>query len=116
VVVDVDNPDGAYVPGQTALMTFVGDQRDRAVRIPNNALTFRPAPDLLKSLGQQEPAVTQQNPKDPRPGRLARVWTFKDGRFEALTVRVGMANDSWTELLDGPVRPGDQLVTQAAAE
>jgi hypothetical protein len=58
----------------------------------------------------------QQDAKDPRPGRLTRVWTFKDGRFEAVTVRVGLANDSWTELLEGPVRPGDQLVTQAAAK
>lgn len=115
-VVDIENPDGAYVPGGTALMTFVGDQRDRAVRIPNNAITFRPSPDLLKSLGQQEPPVPQQDSKDPRPGRLARVWMFKDGRFDAVTVRVGLANDSWTELLEGPVRPGDQLVTQAAAK
>jgi HlyD family secretion protein len=96
-------------------MTFAGEQRDRAVRIPNNAMTFRPAADLLKSLGQQEPPVPQQDSKDPRPGRLARVWMFKDGRFDAVTVRVGLSNDTWTELLDGPVRPGDQLVTQAAA-
>jgi HlyD family secretion protein len=115
-VVDVENPDGAYVPGETGLMTFVGDHRDRAIRIPNNALTFRPPVDLLKSLGQQEPPVPQQDSKDPRPGRLTRVWTFKDGRFDAVTVRVGLANDSWTELLEGPVRPGDQLVTQAATK
>jgi hypothetical protein len=41
---------------------------------------------------------------------------FKDGRFDAVTVRVGLANERWTELLDGPVRPGDQLVTTAAAK
>jgi RND family efflux transporter MFP subunit len=115
-VVDVENPDGAYVPGETGLMTFVGDHRDRAIRIPNNALTFRPPADLLKALRQQEPPVPQKDAKDPRPGRLTRVWTFKDGRFDAVTVRVGLANDSWTELLEGPVRPGDQLVTQAAAK
>jgi HlyD family secretion protein len=116
VVVDVENADGAFVPGQTALMTFVGEQRDRAVRIPNNATTFRPAADLLKALGQQEPPVPQQNSRDAKPGRLARVWTFKDGKFNALTVRVGLADDSWTELLEGPVRPGEQLVTHAAAK
>ena len=110
-VVNVDNPDGGYVPGETGLMTFVGEHRDRVVRIPNNALTFRPPADLLKSLGQQEPAVPQQ---DSKAGRLTRVWMFKNRRFDAVTVRVGVANDSWTELLEGPVRPGDQLVTQAA--
>jgi HlyD family secretion protein len=97
-------------------MTFVGEQRDRAVRIPNNALTFRPAVDLLKSLGQQEPPVPQQDSTDPRPGRMSRVWMFKDGRFDALTVRVGLANDTWTELLEGPLRPGDRLVTQASSK
>ncbi len=115
-VVDIENPDGAYVPGGTALMTFVGAQRDRVIRIPNNAITFRPSADLLKSLGQQEPPVPQQDSKDPRPGRLVRVWMFKDRRFEAVTVRVGLADDSWTELIEGAVRPGDQLVTHAAAK
>jgi HlyD family secretion protein len=94
-------------------MTFVGEQRERAVRISNNALTFRPTADLLKLLGQKEPPLPDQDPKDPRPGRLSRVWMFKNGRFEATTVRVGLANDTWTELLEGAIRPGDRLVTQA---
>jgi RND family efflux transporter MFP subunit len=113
-VVEVENPDGAFAPGGTGLMTFVGEQRDRAVRIPNNALTFRPTVDLLNALGQKEPPLPQQDSKDPRPGRLARVWMLREGRFNALTVRVGLANDTWTELLEGAVRPGHQLVTQAA--
>jgi RND family efflux transporter MFP subunit len=112
-VVPVENPDGAFAPGGTGLMTFVGEQRERAVRISNNALTFRPTADLLKLLGQKEPPLPDQDPKDPRPGRLSRVWMFKNGRFEATTVRVGLANDTWTELLEGAIRPGDRLVTQA---
>jgi RND family efflux transporter MFP subunit len=115
-VVNLENPDGAYAPGGTGLMTFVSDHRDRAVRIPNNAITFRPTPDLLNSLDQEEPPAPQHDPKDQRPGRVARVWTFKDGRFDAVTIRVGVANDSWTELLEGSVRPGDQLVTQATSK
>jgi HlyD family secretion protein len=115
-VVEVENPDGAFKPGGTGLMTFVGEQRERAVRLPNNALTFRPTVDLLDSLGQHEPPLPHEDSKDPRPGRLARVWMFRDGRFDALTVRVGLANDTWTELLEGPLRPGDQLVTQASSK
>jgi RND family efflux transporter MFP subunit len=114
-VVDVENPDGAFSPGGTGLMTFVSAQRERAVRIPNNALIFRPDPDLLHELGQQELPLERQDPKDPRPGRLARVWLFRDGQFDAETVRVGLADDAWTELLEGAVRPGDRLVTQAAS-
>jgi RND family efflux transporter MFP subunit len=115
-VVEVENPDGAFTPGGTGLMTFVGEQRDHAVRIPNNALTFRPTVDLLKALGQREPPVPHEDPKDPRPGRQARVWMFRDGRFDAVTVRVGLSNDTWTELLEGAIRPGDRLVTQAASK
>jgi hypothetical protein len=33
-----------------------------------------------------------------------------------MTVRVGLASDTWTELLEGAVRPGDQLVTQASSK
>jgi multidrug efflux pump subunit AcrA (membrane-fusion protein) len=39
---------------------------------------------------------------------------FRDSRFEPVTVEVGIANDSSTELVSGPIAPGDRLVTAAA--
>jgi hypothetical protein len=32
---------------------------------------------------------------------------------QVIAVRVGLADDGWTELLSGPIHPGDSLVTSA---
>jgi hypothetical protein len=36
-----------------------------------------------------------------------------DGKFVPIEVRVGIADEQWTELLAGDVQAGDQLVAQA---
>jgi hypothetical protein len=41
------------------------------------------------------------------------VWKFADGRFVPIAVQVGLADESWTELIEGALQPGDQLVTSA---
>jgi HlyD family secretion protein len=49
-VIDVPNVDLRLLPGMTANCTFVYDQRDDALRVPNAAMRFRPPNDLLASL------------------------------------------------------------------
>jgi hypothetical protein len=41
------------------------------------------------------------------------VWKLVNRRFVPIAVDVGLADDDWTELVDGPLRPGDVLVTAA---
>jgi hypothetical protein len=43
------------------------------------------------------------------------VWKFVEGKFIPIEVRIGLSDEEWTELLEGPIRPGDSLVTSAAA-
>jgi len=40
-MVDVDNGDLRLRPGMTATVTFVADERDGVVRVPNAALRYR---------------------------------------------------------------------------
>jgi len=47
VVIDVPNPDQRLRLGMTAEVVLGGAQRQAAVRIPNSALSFRPAPEDL---------------------------------------------------------------------
>jgi hypothetical protein len=41
------------------------------------------------------------------------VWKLLNRRFVPIAVEAGLADDHWTELVDGPVRPGDTLLTAA---
>src|SRR5204863_3834939 len=52
-IVDVANPDEQLRPGMTAEVTLGGSRRDRVVRIPNSALSFRPPPEILDALGER---------------------------------------------------------------
>src|SRR3954471_3961536 len=47
-VIDVSNPALELRPGMTANVTFIHDQRDSALRVPNAALRFQPPPELAK--------------------------------------------------------------------
>ena len=118
-VIDVDNRNGELTPGKTAILTLPAARRGSAVRVPNRAVAFRPSPDVFEAVRQDAPelaaAPAAGAPGAPSPsrGRSAHVWKFEDGRFVPIAVRVGLADETWTELIEGPLQPGDQLVTSA---
>ena len=109
-IVAVSNPDEKLRPGMTATVTLPGTRHDHAVRIPNNALTFRPPPEVLRALGQTSdfvPAATSE-------AQRRYVWRFDGLRFTPIAVGVGLADGQWTERVSGPLNPNDVLVTNAA--
>ena len=105
-IVDVANPGERLRPGMTAEVNLDGSRRDHAVRIPNNALAFRPSPDVLKALGEVEPSLadfaTDESDKDGEP---REVWEYDGKRFAPIGVRAGLADGGWTEA-GGAVAPG----------
>ena len=109
-IVDVANTDERLRPGMTADVVLPGMRREHAVRIPNGALAFRPPPEVLRAIGEAEP---------PAPGvgdydrSLRAVWEYDGRRFTPIAVRAGVADEGWTELVSGSIRPGDALVTSA---
>lgn len=114
-VIDVDAASQDIPPGSTAIVTLAGSERTQAVRIPNNALTFAPSPASLAAVDQEPPVLSRPNSDSrKRPStRQGHVWKFENNRFVPIPVETGIADDSWTELLSGDVRPGDRLVTAA---
>ena len=114
VMIDVDNPGERLRPGMTAVVQLQGLRHDNVTRIPNNALTFRPSTEVLKTIRQAEPSMDSVMAGGDELGMKPRaVWTFDGKRFTPITVTVGLADDQWAELLKGDVRAGDRLVTRA---
>jgi HlyD family secretion protein len=108
-IIDVANQDERLRPGMTAEVVLGGVRRDTAVRIPNGALAFRPTAEVLTALG--EPGLSPS--REGRDQSAGDVWEYDGQRLTEIAVRVGLADDGWTELLSGPVRSGDALVTSA---
>jgi HlyD family secretion protein len=96
VVVGVDNTDLALKPGMTASTQIVIDQRSDVIRVPDQALRYVPG------------GVTA-NPAPGAPGQ-ARLWLLRDGRAIAVPVVLGLDDDSFTEVVSGDVKPGDQAI------
>jgi HlyD family secretion protein len=113
VIVDVPNPDERLRPGMTALVRLTGARRDGTIRLPNGALAYRPSLEVLKALGQQQrvepPGVAEgKGGIDAEP---AEVWKFDGQQLTPAPVHAGLSDDQWTELLEGDVHPGEELVT-----
>ena len=116
-VIDVANAERQLTPGSTAIVTVEGSRRGDVIRIPNSAVTFRPTPEMLQALGQDEPPLDRPEPSSKAgSNRQVLVWKFENGRFVAVAVRTGLADEHWTEMVSGDLRTGDRLVTSAAME
>ncbi|MBS2024171.1 MAG: efflux RND transporter periplasmic adaptor subunit [Deltaproteobacteria bacterium] len=98
-VIDVANPALKLKPGMTANLSVVYADRRDVVRIPNAALRFRPPAAWLAGV----PTVPER--------RL--VWVLRGEVPQAVSIRTGVSDGTVTELVEGNVAPGDQLVTEA---
>jgi HlyD family secretion protein len=110
-VLDVPNPGDHLLPGMTAVVTIDGAHRDRAIRIPNSALVFRPTPEVLRTIGATPAPPAIEGGRENRDVR--EVWKYDGERLTPVVVRAGLADDDWTEVVSGSLSAGDQLVTDA---
>lgn len=62
VVVNVPNDNGLLLPGMTATIDFLLDQKHNVLRVPNVALRFRPTPKMIEQVEKQLEARAQQIP------------------------------------------------------
>ena len=113
-VIDVDTANQNVPPGGTAIVTLTAGERPQALRISNNALVFAPSADLLAAVDQAAPVLEPiGEAAKGRATRRGRVWKFENERFVPIVVEVGIADDTWTELVNGDVHAGDRLITAA---
>ncbi len=107
VVVDVDNPEQILMPGMTAYVTIAVAERKDALLVPNAALRFKPAN------GEQPKKDAAANGAGPKPKRDAfsgRVYVLKEGKLAPVSVSLGITDNRSTEVLDGELKAGDQVI------
>ena len=106
VVVGVDNPDQILMPGMTAYVSVQVAQSKQVVAVPNAALRFRPS-----DASEVAPREKAQPRADARGGT---VYVIDGSKLRAITVRTGISDGRFTEILAGVVRAGDAVVAGAA--
>jgi len=136
-VIDVDNSDLKLRPGMTANVNFVFANRDSVLRVPNAALRFRPSPEVLSALkldgkqpgggdqrsgGASALAASKEGGGRPRgsgggkgddPPDRKSVWMLSQGAASSIKIKTGTSDGTRTEIVDGPLAEGDQVITDA---
>ena len=102
VVVNVDNPELLLKPGMTANVVLVTARRSNVVRIPIEAVRFHP----------QHASKIAESAVSPQPSsRDGQIWVPNGKRIKPLTITIGLDDGSLVEVLNGPINPGDPVVT-----
>jgi HlyD family secretion protein len=102
-IISALNPDLLLLPGMTAqLRIVVGDSGD-ILRIPSQALRFRPkdaGPPLSRPVANQASAT---------------VWLIgDDGRPNPVAVKLGASDDNNAAMLEGPLKEGQHVIIGVA--
>ncbi len=103
VVAMVSNEDGALLPGMTANIHFVVDQRQNVLRVSNAALRYQP--DDIESAGSAGGVRLQQK----SDGQMT-VYRLIDGKRVAAHVTTGITDGNYTEIVTGELKEGDAVI------
>ena len=119
VVIAVQNPEGKLLPGMTANVRVVVEEKPSVLKIPNAALRFRPqtaAGDAERPQRQRPGGAQGTRPGRPqavqeRGGLQGRVWIVgPDGNPKPITVQLGITDGSFTEVVGGDLGEGQEVI------
>lgn len=105
-VLRVENKDGLLRPGMTATAEIAAATIKNALIIPNAALRFVPPEDVKKNAPPAPPQLNGIN--------AARVWTVSGKTLKPHDLRLGATDGRETQILEGDLKPGDEVVTDLA--
>lgn len=112
-VIDVENPELKLKPGMTANVTIITAHQGDALAVPNTALRFRPS--LPEGAAGAVPGAEGPGARAPPPPGTKTVFVLRDGRPRPVHVKPGVTDGTFTEVVEGELREGDQVITALAA-
>ena len=119
-VIAVENPERKLKPGMTATVSILVAQRDNVLKIPKAALRFQPQltpkqREHFSTAFQKQPAASVTDGTGAAPRRswqnIPKVWTLTpEGALWPIAVRLGIHDDQSSELQDGHLQEGQELI------
>lgn len=118
---DVKNPNLELRPGMTATATISTAKAENTLLVPSSALRFKPAAQAAaKKSGfmMMGPPHRQQGPKTAKEVTLAQYERTQTvyvldaaGALKPVEIVTGLTNGRMTEVVSGPLKEGDKVVT-----
>lgn len=119
-LLDVDNADLSLRPGMSASAHIRAAERHDVLLVPNSALRFTPTaerratPGIVQRLMPRMPGRAARRP-GADAGAAHQVWVLRNGAPVALEVRTGISDGRMTQVQDGPLQEGMQVITDQGA-
>jgi HlyD family secretion protein len=126
VIVESPNQDMKLLPGMTANLSFQINRKENVIKVPNSALRFYPQrekvhPDdrkILDGVDEQKQSVTDsakmmsadEKAEAAKAKNSRYVWVAEGMYLRAKPVRVGISDNRYTELVEGELAEGEELV------
>jgi HlyD family secretion protein len=107
VVVDVDNKELNLLPGMTAYVDIILEQRENVLLLPNAALRFKPQVNKDKKSNSNSATSAKSNAKNRG---LAKVYVLENGQPKEVRVKTGISNGKFTEVLSDELKIGSTVV------
>lgn len=108
VVIVVDNQQLRLMPGMTANVSVIVDEKKDVLKVPNAALRFKP-PDRAKG-GPAEPAKVGTAEKGPG------VWIIEKEKPKRIRLNAGISDGSYTEIVSGGLKEGQEVIVESLAK
>lgn len=106
VVIVVDNKQLKLMPGMTANVSVIVEEKKNVLKIPNAALRFKP-PD--KTRGERAAGKA----KDASGEKSQAVWILEKENPKRIPVTAGISDGSYTELVSGQVAEGQEVIVES---
>ena len=97
VIAMVDNDDGALLPGMTANIQFVVDQRENILRVPNAALRYQP----------KETEISSNQPM---------IYQLEQGMPAPIHITTGITDGNFTQIFGDEIQAGDPIIVREKSE
>jgi HlyD family secretion protein len=98
VVIKVPNPDLKLMPGMTANVSVILETKENVLKVPNAAFRFRPAN------------------RDKGPQKGSALWVLAEGTPKRIPVTLGVSDGSYTEIVSGDVKEGQEIILEAVSK
>ena len=106
-IISAPNPEMLLLPGMTAQLRIVVSEQAGILKIPSQALRFKPKNAPAEFSGRASDQATAK--------ALATVWIAgSDGQAHPVSVKLGASDDNGAELLDGALTDGQHVIVGVA--
>jgi len=123
-ILKVQNDDLTLRPGMTATADITTASRENVLKVPNSALRFTPtqtvqsekSTGIVASLLPRVPFRSGQKKAKAIDSQSPQVWLLQNNAPVAVAVKTGLTDGSYTEILEGDLKVGAQVITDVQTQ